>query len=242
MGLGDVLDRRRIPLPLLLVPFGMVAVAGTIGDAIGPSLITHHPLLQMMLTPKNRYLVLAAPQVAMVPFFVVGFLRLILTDPIAYTLGRQYGDGALSWAEKRMGGEGENGLIRRMEGLFGKAAPVFIVVAPSFIWCLMAGASRMKLWLFVSCNAFGTVARLTMFWVFGATFEEELSSVLDFIRRFQLPLLALAMTITIFQTVRSRRRGTLETPAEMEADLEAELADDTADGDVPRSAAETTTE
>ncbi len=225
----------------------MVAVAGTIGDAIGPSLITHHPLLQMMLTPKNRYLVLAAPQVAMVPFFVVGFLRLILTDPIAYTLGRQYGDGALSWAEKRMGGEGENGLIRRMEGLFGRAAPVFIVVAPSFIWCLMAGAGRMKLWLFVSCNAFGTIARLTMFWVFGATFEEELSSVLDFIRRFQVPLLALAITLTIVQTVRSRRRGVLETPAEMEADLEAELADEAADGAAdavraPRSAAETTTE
>jgi membrane protein DedA with SNARE-associated domain len=217
---------RRIPLPYLLVPFGVVAALAQVGNAIGPTLITHHPLLEIVLNPINRYLILAAPQVSIVPFFVIGFARLILTDPIAFILGRQYGDAALTWAEGKTGAAGEPGLVRRMERLFNKAAPVFIVIAPSFIWCLMAGNSRMKTWVFVTCNFVGTVGRLTLIWMAGDAFESQLNSVLDVIRRFQVPLLVLTVSMVLIQTLRSRKRGDLETPAEMEAQIEAELSDD----------------
>ncbi|MBW8826711.1 MAG: VTT domain-containing protein [Acidobacteria bacterium] len=222
MAKGEATSHRKIPLPWLLGPFAVTVIAAYVGEAIGPTLITSHPLLQIFLNPKNRYLILASPQVALVPFFAVSFVRLVLTDPIAYLLGRQYGDSAMRWAEKRMGGEGEDSLVRRMEYLFGKAAPAFIVIAPSFIWCLMAGTSRMKVWVFVTCNAVGTIGRLILIRWVGDTFNTELGSLLDFIRRYQWPLLAFTITTVLVQVVRSRQRGDLETPAEMEAEITAE--------------------
>src|SRR3712207_8148072 len=56
-------------------------------------LITERPLLQMFLNPRNRYLILASVQVDLVPFFVVGFLRLTLTRSEEHTSelqSRQY--------------------------------------------------------------------------------------------------------------------------------------------------------
>ncbi len=223
MAKGEATEHRKIPLPWLLGPFAAAVVATYVGEAIGPTLITTHPLVQVFLNPKNRYLILASPQVAVVPFFVVAFIRLVLTDPIAYTLGRQYGDAAMTWAEKRMGGEGEAGMVRRMEYLFSRAAPVFIVVAPSFIWCLMAGTSRMRIWVFVTCNAVGTMGRLVLIRWVGDTFSTELDSVLHFIRQYQWPLLAVTFTTVLIQVIRSRRRGDLESPGEMEAEITSEL-------------------
>src|SRR5438874_1335917 len=62
---------RRIALPWLLTPYVALVVVGYVADIIGPHLITTHPLLQMFLNPRNRYLLLASPHVAAVPFYVV---------------------------------------------------------------------------------------------------------------------------------------------------------------------------
>src|SRR2546429_6342764 len=68
---------RRIPLPVLLAPFAVAAAAGMIADSVWPSLISHHPIVLLSLSSKNRFLLLVAPQVGVLAFFVVGFLRLI---------------------------------------------------------------------------------------------------------------------------------------------------------------------
>src|SRR5947209_2727787 len=94
---------RRIPLPWLLTPYMAFVVAGYAADVIGPHLILTHPLLEMFLNPRNRYLLLASPHVDVVPFYVVGFFRLVLTDPIGFIIGWQYGESAIAWAERKMG-------------------------------------------------------------------------------------------------------------------------------------------
>ena len=213
-GVSEGVERRRIPLPWLITPIVILSLAGTIADVLGPKLIVEHPQLQMFLNPRNRYMILAAATVDPVPFFLIGFLRLTLTDPIGYILGRQYGEAALKWAGEKMGDEGR--FIGKVERFFGKAAPLIILVAPNLYMCILAGASGMKVRTFAALNITGTIARLVLFRIAGHAFREELLDVVDWIGRNQKWLIIASFVVVAIQSSRSRQRGTLETPAEIE--------------------------
>jgi membrane protein DedA with SNARE-associated domain len=209
---------RRIPLPWLLVPIGVMSVAGLVADALAPALITRSPVLQLFLNPRNRYLLLVAPQVDPLPFFVVGFVRLLLTDPLYFLLGRQYGEAALQWAEDNAGP-----FVRTVERWFGKAAPLVVLIAPSGNMCLLAGAAGMRVKLFWTMNVVGTVGRLTLFWLVSDALRHPLEDLLDFIQRYQWRLLALSVVLVVVQATFARRRGSLDTPAEAESEIEEHL-------------------
>lgn len=211
--------RRRIPVAVLVTPVVVLSIVGTVADMLGPRLITERPLLQMFLNPRNRYLVLAAPQVDLLPFFLVGFLRLTLTDPLGYLLGRQHGDAALKWAEEKLGDEA--GWIRRVERWFRKAAPLVILVMPNLYMCILAGATGMKARVFFSLNVLGTLGRLTIIWIAGDAFETELESVLGFIGRYQWWLVGLSIVVVSLQTRKRKEQGVLETPGEIAEEIEA---------------------
>ncbi|CAN5232760.1 hypothetical protein BH24ACT1_BH24ACT1_07240 [soil metagenome] len=216
---GGATGKRRIPLPILLTPIVVLAVVGTVADVIGPGLITERPLLQMFMNPRNRYLLLASPQVDTVPFLVVGFVRLVLTDPLFYLLGVQYGDAALRWAERKL--EDDNGFIRTAERFFGRFGSAIILIAPSGYLCLLAGATGMRPRRFIILNVVGTVGRLALFRVLGETFKDELLSVLEFIQRYQWWLIALSLVVVAIQSRRKQSAGTLRPPSEMEEEIEA---------------------
>lgn len=214
----DEREPRRIPLAWLLAPYAVMVVLGYIGDIVGPSLINSSPLLQIFINPRNRWLLLASPQVDAIPFFVVGFVRLILTDPIAYILGWQYGDTAIRWVESKMGDEG--GLLRKIERWFGKVAPLVILIAPSFNWCVLAGASRMRPRVFITLNVIGTLGRLALFRIAGEAFREQLEDVLELVQRYQWWLVGLSFLVVALQMF--RKGEVIETPEEMAAEIEAE--------------------
>jgi len=212
-------DSRRIPLPWLITPIVVMSVAGTLADIFAAALVKHHPLVQMFFNPRNRYLLLASPRVGAISFFAVGFIRLVLTDPIGFLLGRQYGDAALKWAGDKMGDGGR--FVTTLQRWFGKAGPVIILIAPNLYMCLLAGASRMRMRVFLTMNILGTVGRLVLIRLAGDAFNDELESVLEFIQRNQWKLVAISFVVVALQTIRSRRRGQLETPAEIEREIEA---------------------
>ena len=206
-GTVEATPGRRIPLPILLAPFAVAAAGGMVADWVWPSLISHHPIVLLTLSSKNRFLLLVAPQVGVIAFFVVGFFRLIFTDPVTYLLGRQYGENALSWVERKTSrAEKGQSFIRKAERLFGRYGPLVIVIAPSALWCVLAGAARMKVWVFVSCNIVGTIGRLVLFWLAADALHDQLQGVLDGIERFQFPLLALTVGLGVVHTLRNRRR------------------------------------
>jgi membrane protein DedA with SNARE-associated domain len=213
-------EPRRLPLALLLTPYVALVVASYVGDILGPRLITEHPLLQMFINPKNRYLLLASPNVDAVPFFLVGFFRLVLTDPIGFAIGWQYGDRAVAWAEKQMGNDA-GGLVRTVERWFNKAAPLVIFIAPGFMWCILAGAARMKVRTFVALNVAGTITRLILFRMAGDAFREQIESTLDWVQRYQMPLIALSAVVVMLQVWRGGGRD-LESPAELASEIEGD--------------------
>ena len=217
--------RSRRTLWLILTPIVVLTVTGIVADALAPALIDKRPLLQIFLNPRNRYLVLAAPQVDAVPFFIVGFTRLVLTDPLFYLLGYMYGDAALRWLERKMGEDRETGMIAMAERMFAKASYVVVFLMPNYWVCILAGATGMKPRVFLPLNFAGTITRLVLIRIAGDVFEEELESVLDFIAEYRWWLLALSIVMVGFYVWRGRKKGALEfeSMGEMERELEAEL-------------------
>jgi membrane protein DedA with SNARE-associated domain len=211
---------RRLPLRVLVVPIIGATLVAMIGDVVGPGLINEHPLWQITLNPRNRWLLLAASQVAAWPFFIVGFVRLVAIDPLFYLTGLQHGDAALRWAERRLGDEA--GLVRKVEHWFGRAAPGVVLVAPNGYVCLLAGATGMRIRTFLLLNVIGTVGRLTLFLVAGAAFRVQLLDVLEFIQRYQWWLVALSLLIVSIQARRRRASGALESVGTIEQELESE--------------------
>ena len=199
----------RLPLPVLLVPIVCALVVATVGDIVGPSLINEHPLWQITLNPRNRWLLLAAPQVGAWPFFIVGFARLVAIDPLFYVLGLQHGDAALRWAERKLGDEA--GLVRKVEHWFGRAAPAVVLIAPNSYVCLLAGATGMRLRTFLALNLVGTAGRLTLFLVAGSAFRDQLLDVLEFVQRYQWWLVA-ASFLAVSLQARKRRASGREGP------------------------------
>ena len=212
-------------MALLLTPIVVLTVVGFVADALAPALIDKRPLLQIFLNPRNRYLVLAAPQVDPLPFFVVGFVRLVLTDPLFYLLGWRYGDAALRWMERKLGEDRETGMVAMGERLFAKASYVVLVVAPNWWVCMLAGATGMRPRVFVPLNVAGTIGRLALIWWAGDVFEDQLDSILDFISRYRWWLLGISIVLVGIQVVRGRRRGSLEFESvrEIESEFEEEI-------------------
>src|SRR5437588_11722778 len=203
-------EDRRVPLSWLLTIFVISTIIGFLSDIAGPTLINHHPLVQIALNPRNRWLLLASPQIGAVAFYVVGFLRLVSTDPVGFILGYQYGDAAVAWAERQMGDS--EGIIKMIQRWFTKVAPLVILIAPGFYWCVLAGATRMRLRVFIAMNVIGTIGRLVLFRLAGDAFRSQLQHVLDWIQRYQWWLVALSVVVVGLQVARSRTHGTLETP------------------------------
>jgi membrane protein DedA with SNARE-associated domain len=206
---------QRIPLPWLLTPVVVSSIFGWAGDILGPKLIDEHPLWVIAMNPRNRWLLLATTQVDALGFYVVGFLRLVATDPIAFLLGAHYGDSAVGWAERQMGDE--FGMIRRVQRWFGKIAPLVILVMPSFYWCVLAGAARMRLRTFVALNVIGTIGRLVLFRLAGHAFRRQLEDALELVQRYQWWLVGLSLLFVVVSVV---RRGGVETPQEMAEEIE----------------------
>jgi membrane protein DedA with SNARE-associated domain len=227
---------RRLPRPVLVavstVLIGFV-VAGYVGDALAPTLVDTHPLVLLLLNPRIRNLVLITNQLDTATYYVVGTLRLMLSDPLFYLVGYFYGDAAVRWTERRAPTYGD--MLRRLERFFGRASYPMVAIAPNSYICLFAGAAGMPLAAFFTLNFVGTVVRLYLIRRFGVAFESPIDWVLDFIARYRIPLLVITVGLVAFSIWSERRQGQSKVQAlgrleeeleEAEREIEAESEDE----------------
>ena len=93
--------------------------------------------------------------------------------------------------------------------------------------------------LFWTLNILGTICRLIFVWFLGRALEEPLGYVLDFIQRYQWPLLGLSVAIVVFQAGRAGARGEIERIEKIEDEIQAET-EALADGAPEETGPETT--
>ncbi len=208
---------------------GMVicgVVAGYAGDILLADFVDEHPLWLIALNPRNRNLVLATAEIeSFWPFFVVGFLRLVSTDPAGYVLGWFYGDRAIDWIERRSRTYGP--MVRDGQVWFRRWALPVIVFMPNLFICMLAGATRVKPRWFVAANLFGTITRLIVVWQVGEVFSSPVQGTVDFIGRYRTPIIiisVLAVLWTIFGEFRGN--GEIDAVRRITADDDAGAGDD----------------
>src|SRR5262249_2082018 len=221
-------DRGR--LTLLLVPIGMLVVAANVGTALAPMLVNHHPALLITLDARNRHLLLVvAAGIGAIPFFTIGFFRLLISAPLFFLLGRWYGEPALQWLEAKAG-KGSTRQLRWLERKFGRYGYPLVAIMPNNAICLFAGTSGMRPRTFWTLNILGTIGRLMLIWWLGKTFQKPLSTFLDWVQRYQWPLLAISAAVVGFQAYRSMDRGEIEPLDKVEDEIEALSTEPPGDG------------
>ena len=179
-------------------------LSGWVGDLLLSQIVDRNPLLLIALNPRNRNLILATNELDALVYYLVGFFRLIASDPVNYLLGFWFGDRAIAWTEKRSRTYGP--LIRDGEQWFRRLSLPLIFAAPNNVICALAGATGVSLRMFAVLNVTGTIARLVVIRQLGSTLESPISSVVDFIGEYRTPILIISV-IGVVWTVFGEFRG-----------------------------------
>ena len=222
--------RPRWLLPAMLVPVACVVVAGYTANAFAPTLVKHHPLVLICLSPINRYLLLTTNELAATTYFAFGFVRHLLPDPFYWLLGYWYGDRALRWLMETYP------VLRTIAGEDGRALEQpetrkilypLAFLAPNTWVSVLCGAARVPARTFFALNAAGTLARLALFRWMGSVFHSEIRTIVDFVSRYQWPatLVSIALVLLGIAVQLRRGRGELFGLTQLEHDLEGDEVD-----------------
>lgn len=189
----------------LLAPVVGFAMATFVGAAFVPVLLVHSPLGLIALNPAYPHLVLVSNRLETLPFFAVAALRLFAADPFYFLIGREYGESAVEWIERRSGFAGR--MTRGIERLFARAGPAVLFLIPGGVVCVLAGASRMRVRTFLVTNLAGTTTALTLIRVFGHAFADPIELLRDFVQANLLVLTVLSVILVATSTIVRRRRA-----------------------------------
>ncbi len=144
--------RPALGLVAPLLVLSVVSGAGTLG---APWLVDW-PLLLVGLSPRLPFLAVAAHQVGVVPFLLVGTIRLCVADPFHFMLGRRLVETADHPRLRRLG---------RLTRLVGRpnsrrAAAVAVLVRPIGRHLTLAGATGLPGGLVLLLDVASTLAYL----------------------------------------------------------------------------------
>ena len=200
-------------------------VVGTVGNAVHPALVKNHPLWLVGADPRNRWVILVADKVSFWPLLIIATVRRLASDPMFFLLGHWYGDRAVRWAERRF--DGGTGVVKLVERVFQRAAPVLVFLFPGALVCVMAGATEMSVGLFVALNVTGTVVTVIALYEFASVVRGPVDAINRFYSHNFKWLTAVSVVLTLLWVLNQFRKGTSEVQslAHLEDQLEGDAAD-----------------
>ncbi len=176
-------------------------VIGTIGSNIGPALVDEYPILILMMSVRNRNLFGSIPFIDPLPFFVIGFIRMLLAATALYFVGRLFGQKALSWTESQVGEMPR--LYKWTEKATVKAGWLAVLLMPSSnIVCLLVGHLKMPPRRFFALAVSGIILRLTIVWFGGKQVEDQIRTVIETIGKYQWWVVGGLFGISLLKTAR----------------------------------------
>jgi membrane protein DedA with SNARE-associated domain len=194
---------------LLVVFTSLLFAIGTIGTNIGPALVDDRPALVLSLSSRARNLFGSVPYIDPLPYFAIGFVRLLVAACALFFVGRLFGDKALSWAESQVGEMPRiYKVIEKFTARFGWVA-VFLMPGSNIV-SLLVGHLKMNTRTFLPAIVGGIMLRLVVLWFGGKAFEDQIRSALDWINQYQWWVVGLLFGISFLQ---SSRRRTPKAPS-----------------------------
>ena len=205
----DVLEphQRAAYGPYLVVAFVGLVVSTNIANIVFARWVKTQPEQLIMLSSRNRYLI-GAVGAGISPFSyaVIATVRLTLAAAVCHFLGRAYGDHALRWFTRFLGMTTE--AVDRFEQQYRTAEwaliPIFV---GSNIVFVLSGTVRTRLRRIVPLLLLGIAGRLALLWWLAKQFESEVKSAINFLQRFQLPIIIGSLVLVVLTNVANIRRG-----------------------------------
>jgi membrane protein DedA with SNARE-associated domain len=173
-------------------------VLGTIGSNIGPALVDERPELVLLLSSRNRNLFGSVPYIDLLPYVLIGFLRVLAAAVALYFCGRFFGKKAVRWLEGQAGEPPR--IYVWLERAIDKMGVWAVIIFPgSNVVCLLVGHRGMKPRTFLIFVSIGVAIKLWVLRVLGRVFESEIRSFLDFIDEYQWWLVIGLFALSLLQ-------------------------------------------
>ena len=193
--------------PYLLILFVGLVACTNIANVVFANWVKTHPERLIMLSSRNRYLIGAVGAgVSPIAYVVIATVRLALAAAVCHFLGRAYGDKALRWFTRFLGMSQES--VDRFEAQYRTAEWVLIpIFVGSNIVFVLSGMVQTRWRRILPLLLAGILARLALLWWLAKEFESQVKSVIDFLQRYQLPIIIGSFVLVIVTNVVNIRRG-----------------------------------
>ena len=205
----EVIEPHQRPAygPFLLVAFVGLVVCTNIANVVYANWVTTRPEQLIMLSSRNRYLILAVgADISPVAYVVIATARLTLAAAVCHFLGRAYGEVALRWFSRFLGMTPE--AVDRFEQQYRSAEwaliPFFV---GSNIVFVLSGTVKTRWRRILPLLLIGIAGRLALLWWLAQKFESEVQSVTDFLQRWQIPIIVASIALVLITNVANFRRG-----------------------------------
>jgi membrane protein DedA with SNARE-associated domain len=205
----EVIEPHQRPAygPFLLVAFVGLVVCTNIANVVYANWVNTRPEQLIMLSSRNRYLILAVGAgISPVAYVVIASVRLTLAAAVCHFLGRAYGDHALRWFSRFLGMTPE--AVDRFEQQYRAAEWVLIpIFVGSNIVFVLSGTVKTRWRRIVPLLLIGLAGRLAVLWWLAKQFVSEVQSVTAFLQRWQYPIIIGSIALVVITNVANFRRG-----------------------------------
>jgi membrane protein DedA with SNARE-associated domain len=205
----EAIEPHRRPAygPFLLVAFVGLVVCTNIANIVFARWINTRPEQLIMLSSRNRYLVLVVGKgISPVAYTVIATLRLTAAAAVCHFLGRAYGDQALRWFTRFLGMTPE--AVDRFEQQYRVAEWVLIpIFVGSNIVFVLSGTVKTRWRRILPLLLAGIAGRLALLWWLTKQFDSQVKSVTDFLQRYQYPIIIVSIVVVVVSNLVNFRKG-----------------------------------
>ncbi len=193
--------------PLTLAAFVGLVVCTNIAGATWAKLLDSSPETLLLLSSRNRYLVLAlGADVSSIAYWGVGFARIAVAFLVCHLIGRAYSTTALTWFVKYLGVTPE--ALEQFDRAFDKAEWFIIpFFAGSNLIAALSGIHRTPPRRLVLLLTIGILGRLVLIWWLAQIFEQELEGFVGWLQRYSWWLVGISVALVLLVNVRNFRKG-----------------------------------
>lgn len=204
---GVTMTHRPPWAPLTLAAFVALVICTNVAGATWAKWLESSPETLLLLSSRNRYLVLAlGADVSWFGYWVIGFLRIAVAFVVCHLIGRAYADDALRWFVKYLGVTPE--ALEQFNRGYAKAEWVIVpFFAGSNLVAALSGVHRTPWARLVALLTIGIIGRLILIWWLAQIFDDELEDFVGWIQRYSWWAVGISVVLVVLVNARNFRRG-----------------------------------